>query len=190
MMSASLGRCRLKTLHEWIEPIHWPIEAIHWTWARRFDACPCGSLARGRACRRLYLAATTAPGDGGGGGAAERRLGLRAHNDVIVLCQRPSARHPGAAAQTADGAPNRAAEDQNGGCPAPFSARSAAGRPDARRARERERAARRAAYPASAGRTDTGATQLCRNGSGVYEARRTAWRPRPRSWRRLHPTVS
>src|SRR5580704_16041996 len=127
MMPASLGRCRLKTLHEWIEPIHWPIEAIHWTWARGFDACPCGSLARGRAGRRPYLAATSAPGDGGGGGAAERRPGLRANDDVIVLCQRPSARHSGAAAQTADGAPSRAAKDQNGGRATPFSARSAAG---------------------------------------------------------------
>src|SRR5580693_5251219 len=160
MMPASLGAVSTQNLHEWIEPIHWPIEAIHWTWARRFDACPCGSLARGRACGRLYLAATTAPGDGGGGGAAERRPGLRANDDVIVLCQRPSARHPGAAAQTADGARNRAAKDQNGGRPAAFSARSAAGRPNARRARKRVRAARRAAYPASAGRTDTGATQL------------------------------
>src|SRR5262249_11740632 len=120
-------------LHEWIETIYWPIEAMRWTWARRFDVRPCGSLARGRARRRLYLAATTATrGDGGGGRAVKRLPGLRADDDVIVLCRRPSARHAGATTQTADGAPNRAAKVQNGRRRSACGARSAAGRPDAR----------------------------------------------------------
>ena len=150
----------------------WAIEANSLDLARRFDLAHAAPLS-GRACGRLYLAATTAPGDGGGDDAAERPP-ASANDDVIILCQRPSTSPGRRQPSLGRSAPHSGKETRMSRPPGPFSARSATGRPNARRARKRveppdapptrlSRTSRRRTDPASL------------TWSRVFGARRTAY---------------